>query len=157
MFGYHFVPYEKNKYPFAYFYPNDERYAQQTETASIPSPEPILYNYSAKSSDSSEEFDSSQKTAVTEAEYVVIGVENLVFFGNTPSGQHITVVVIQGSGILDSVLENESIKNSHFSNSMEPNFSYNSELRIHSQHKPENEELADIHETLKSVLSHHVD
>lgn len=165
VFGYHFTAYKN--YPFAHFYPNDDRFAGSAFTeASTPSPEPILYNYSPKN-DESDEFDSDEDatdykpakpmSSPNSLDTVVVGVENMVFIGDVDSGQHLRVVIRQGSDGLQSHFVDESqIAREHGAAEREEEktdfFPSNLEVRIHSEHQPGDDQLTEIKQFVHAFL-----
>lgn len=162
VFGYHFTAYAN--YPFSHFFPNDHRVAGSAPTETVtPPPEPILYEYKPQK-EADDGFDSAETEAATDLyesnakvksspnslDTVVVGVENMVFIGDIGSGQHLRVVIQQGSDGLQPELEDESEQTG-----TDEYFPSNLEIRIHSERRPDDDELTVIKRYVEKFLEDH--
>lgn len=162
VFGYHFTPYDP--YPYHHFYPNDPQFFESaSKERQKPSPDPILYKYDPSKLPPSDEFDSGErkstyhepgviyyrKNSENSFDDITVGVENLVFFSEVSSGQHLKIVIRQGSDGMEPEYIDEDDLN------IEDYFPPNMEVRIHSDHTPTEDELVEMKEAVRKFVKKH--
>lgn len=153
MFGYHFTAYDH--YPFSHFYPNNNQFAGASSVeTSTPSPDPILYEYRPTNTDEFDSFDISmnsltQPNSPNNIDTFVVGVENMVFLSNIGSGQHLNVIIRQDSDGLQPEYIEKSESNA------DDYFPSNVEVRLHSNHIPNDAELSEINKLVQKFVKDH--